>query len=257
MKKTIAQFSKNTHFRYYLLMFLSVFFFSGAGDHSVLAINLTVNAIEDAGLSPLLPPPYARFVEEENRQNVLDVVDPSSIGQWSSAANVYNYADDYNNWNTKWILEAAGNIWSTDRIVGASLDGLNAGPYRISAVDGAFTYDSFNWSEYFGRYYWLLNIQARSSTGDPIGDDQILGLSGYYDTADETDSIVKRGNYYLDIYIPEGGSLVFWIDDWNSLDNAGSLTFNVTLIPEPATFVLLGTGLLFLVKRIRKSSLLN
>ena len=251
MKKTIPTFSRNTRFRYYLLMFLSVFFFSGAGDHSVLAINLTVNAIEDAGLSPLLPPPYARFVEEENRQNVLDVVDPSSIGQWSSAANVYKYADDYNNWNTKWILEAAGNIWSqSDPVVGESLTGLSAGTYRISVVSGAFMYDSFDWSDYDDKYWWQLHILGLPIGGSLIS--KILGSTDPYLSA----ALALSDNLgeYLDIDLPYGGSLVFWIWDTNSLDNAGSLTFNVTLIPEPATFILLGTGMLFLVKRFRRSS---
>ena len=58
-------------------------------------------------------------------------------------------------------------------------------------------------------------------------------------------------NYYLDLTVPEGGSLTFWIKDFDfsnntgdTIDNFGSLTFEVTPVPEPATILLLSLGLI-------------
>ncbi len=58
---------------------------------------------------------------------------------------------------------------------------------------------------------------------------------------------------YIDIPVEDGGSLTFWIWDTNSIDNSGGLTFDVIPIPEPSTFLLAGTGLLFLYQRFRRS----
>jgi len=260
---------KKTQLKYYLLIFLFVFFLSGTWDHIALAysIDLTVEAIEDGGLIPRQDP-FARF-DKKGSSDVLHVVptNPPPGSQWDDKADVVAYIDPYlveyatkNNLSKlpDWWLWSAGNIWSqTDTIVGESLTGLSAGTYRISPVDGAFRYDSFGWSPNVGDdlYRWQLHIQARSSTGSLIGSDQILGSTSYYSTA--ALALSASLGEYVDITLPDGGSLVFWIWDWNSLDNAGSLDFNVTQIPEPTTFVLLGTGILFLMKRFRKSSPLN
>lgn len=250
MKKTIAKPTKKSQFKYYLLLFLSVFFLSGTSDHSALAYTLTVDAIDDAGLSPGQNA-FARF-DRENFGVELHVVpnNPPPGNQWKSADEVKSYAllEGLSNW---WLW-SAGNIWSTDdKIVGESLTGLSAGTYRVSVVRGAFEYDAFDWNDtYKDKFWWQLHILGLPN-GEPLIS-KILGSTDPYLSAGE--ALSDNLGEYVDITLPSGGSLVFWIWDTNSLDNAGSLTFDVTPIPEPTTVILLGTGMLFLVKRFRRSS---
>jgi hypothetical protein len=76
----------------------------------------------------------------------------------------------------------------------------------------------------------------------------MLGSNQGYDTA--ADALQANLASYLDISLTNGGSLNFWIYDWNSIDNSGSLTFEVLPVPEPSTLALLGLGLPFLVAGI-------
>lgn len=249
MKKLV---DKRTKFKLYLLIVLvSLLFLSGLQNHPALAysVNLTIEAIEDAG-SASLQNAFARFVKEDDRQFTLHVVDPNSVSQWSSKDDVVNYAASHNHWDHAWVLESAGNIWSqSDHIVGETLVGLSAGIYRISVAGGAFTYDRFGWSPYYGKYYWQLQIRGFLEDDTPVGPPQMLGSIGDYLNPD--DAYYDNLGKYLDIHLPGNGHLVFWILDWNSLDNWGTLEVNVTLVPVPGTFLLLGTGLVFFAVRMR------
>lgn len=208
------------------------------------SVDLTIDSKDDAGISPILPFPFVKFVYSDGEL----YVSPNE-GPFNSKDDVYNYADSKG--ITDWTLQSAGNIWSqSDYIVGDFIIGLTQGPYRVSVLDGAFMYDSFDWSIYSGKYWWQLHIQARKPTGEPYGSDIILGSTNPYNSASEalSDNIGK----YVDIYVPSGGSFIFWIYDTNSIDNSGSLTFNVTLIPLPSTLILFGSALVFLAIKSRR-----
>ena len=153
-------------------------------------------------------------------------------------------------------MQSAGNIWSSDTIVGDALENLHAGVYRISPVAGAFTYDSFNWSGVADEYLWQLQIYAVGIDNYTLGSDVPYGT--------EALALAASLGTYKDITLAEGGELIFWIADGslngnpnqrNTIDNSGSLIFNVTeippAVPEPATLMLIGTGLFVLVRRFR------
>ena len=165
---------------------------------------------------------------------ILDVTTDTVSSRWTSSSEVESYADMKGIIN--WQLESAGNIWSSDKIVEDAINNLDAGIYRVSGVSGAFMHDSFDegWS--------------------PIVDflDYPLGSFDPYSTADLALQ-ANLGRSYIDIPLAEGGSPIFWIwDNPNTIDNLGSLTFDVVPIPEPSTFILAGTGLLFLSRYFRK-----
>lgn len=217
-------------------------------------IQTTIDAIEDAGQYPGQPA-YLKFVDADgNEFSITPAVVPS---RWTSRDPVDQFATAHNIHG--WHLKSGGNIWSSDNIVGDALAKLNAGTYRVSVKAGAFMYDSFDkgWSEYENQWRWELHIQAlkaiqNGKTLDYL--DFLLGSKDYYDSAGA--ALQASLGSYVDIPLDENGSLIFWIwDNPNTIDNWGSLTFSVTQIPpavpEPATLILIGTGLFVLVRRFR------
>jgi hypothetical protein len=204
--------------------------------------TITVDAMDDAGLLPG-PDVYLRFVDAST-SDLLNEVTSATLPSWTSAQQALDYASSYNNWNTSWLLSSAGDIWSSDTIVGESLTGLAAGTYTVSPLSGAFTYDSWNWSPDYGKYLWYLNIRVLDNSGNFVSDYQ-LGSPVTYPSALE--ALQASLTSYLNISVPDGGSLNFWIWDVNSIDNAGSLTVDVSVIPEPSTLILLSIGLPFLL----------
>lgn len=199
-------------------------------------ITLTLDAKEDAGKFPG-EAAYLRFVAENDVTNVLLTVLPTTNLPFTSAA-----YDDYasNQGLSNWLIESAGNIWSSDLIIGESLTGLQAGTYRMSPSGGAYQYDSFGWSPdpYDQKWRWEMHVQAINGLNV---NDYILGFTKPFDTADA--ALNAAVGSYLDINMDTGGSLRFWIWDVNSIDNTGLLSVKVTAIPEPATILLLSLGL--------------
>jgi hypothetical protein len=244
-------------FRRFIMIGLFAIAFMGVLQSPALGIQMTIDAIDDAGQSPN-EEAYLKFVYASG-YHVVNASGP----QWTFASQVYAYASDPTNnipQNEEWELQSAGNIWSSDKIVGEALNNLSAGLYRVSVVGGAFMYDSFDegWSPFENQWRWELHIQAlRAFVGGEIKDyfDYMLGSFDHFDTA--ALALQASIGMHIDIALAEGGSLIFWIwDNPNTIDNSGSLTFDVATapIPEPSTLILTGTGLFFLARRFRRSN---
>lgn len=210
---------------------------------------ITLDAKDDAGQNPG-ESPYLYFLSGSTKYYGPGT-DPSwthyNSANESDKKSVNNYAYYDAKITGSWRLESAGNIWSSDNIVGESLNNLHAGTYRISPDPNsdAYMYSFPDNKEYSGRYWWELHIEAKQ--GDVTS--YMLGSNQSQTSADSALQAVL--GQYIDISIAEGGSLSFWIWDWNSIDNSGSLKFNVTSVPEPSTLLLLSIGLFFLMRRAR------
>ena len=237
-----------------LVIVMFVIVSMGIVQGSPLDIQMRIEGIDDAG-QEAGQPAYVKFVVDPSGVTLTTNTTAEVSNRWTSSTEVKSYAA--NNIPEAWFLQSAGNIWSSDTIVGDPFTAPHAGVYRISPVEGAFQYDSFNWSDVAGKWLWQLQIY------DPVGgDNYTLGSDVLYDTA----ALALKANLgkYMDITLAEGRELIFWIADGNlggtledalhrnSIDNSGSLTFNVVPIPEPSTFILAGTGLLFLSRYFRK-----
>jgi hypothetical protein len=223
-----------------------VFLSFGIPPEAARAIQITVDAVTDAGQYPG-ETAYRAFVDKDTHAVLYEV--PDTVPRWSSLQDVLDFAG--NEGLANWLLFSSGDNsdGSPDANVGFSLTGLEAGVYRITVSSGAFTYDSFNWkdengndSQYFNQWLWGLNVRTYDSNNN-VGADYTLGSFAYYGS--QSEALAHNLGRSIDIS-STGGSLSFWIDDWNSIDNAGSLTFVVTPVPEPATMLLLTLGLVFL-----------
>jgi hypothetical protein len=255
--------------KHFLVIALFVVSLTGVLGGPAFGIQMTIDAVDDAG-QLAGQDAYLKFVDTYGGEYFITPEEVPS--RWTSRIPVDEYAIDHRIYG--WHLESAGNIWSSDTIVGDALTGLEAGVYRISALDGAFTYDSFAWSDVAGKWLWQLQIYAIGAIegGEIQNLNYTLGSSDLYGTGGE--ALEQWAGKYIDITLAEGGKLNFWIADgtlggttpeeiyynaWhrNSIDNEGNLTFDVTKIPtpvpEPATLMLVGTGLFFLVRRSRRS----
>jgi hypothetical protein len=217
-------------FKKYLLSLGLIFISLLMAGSSVFGASYTIDARDDAGTSPGQAADLG--VQFYNGTAAVYHADLGSISPqtWASYTDIGNYID--NNitvpvvW-TSWELQSAGNVWSTDTIVGDCLSNLSAGKYRVIPLSGAFAY-TYGVQE----NRWELQV----TWGD---DNQFLGsqMIGFNDP--------------LDITVGTGGWVWFWIWDTNSIDNSGSLTFDIsrTPVPEPSSLLLLGIGLASLIRR--------
>ena len=114
---------------------------------------------------------------------------------------------------SNWLLSSAGNIWSSsDLSVGESLTNLDAGTYRITPVSGGYERDTFvGWSSFYGEWWWELHIRLQKD--NIIYQDYKLGSSDPFNS--ELDAFNAVNGSYIDIPVMEGGSLSFWIWDWD------------------------------------------
>jgi hypothetical protein len=235
-------------YKKFYVVLLFVFFLLGISASFACSAIMTVDGKEDAGLDAGLAA-FARFVDASPPKNTLLTVLPTDP-PFLSDTDAYTFAQNISNWS----LQSAGNIWSTtDLIVGESLSGLDAGSYRITPIGGAYMYDSWGWDpNYNYHYWWDLRVRADEDSNGPGANSlyAMLGSTTGYDLPALAFQAVQGS--YLDIAVAQGGSLNFWIWDWNSIDNSGGLDFSVTRVPEPATFMFLALGLPFLLCRTRK-----
>lgn len=238
--------------RHCFVMALFVISLIGVLQGSALGIQMTIDGIDDAGQFAGQEA-YLKFVDSSG-VTLTTITTAEVSSQWTSSSNVYSYAAS-KDLPSPWFLQSAGNIWSSDTIVGDTFTSPATGVYRISPADGAFTFDSFGWSGVVNKWLWELQIYV---VEDDIN--YTLGSKSLYDKGYL--ALGATLGKYIDITLVEGEKLVFWIADGsfygppnerNTIDNSGSLTFNVVLIPEPSTLLLVGTGLLFLPRRFRRS----
>lgn len=228
-----------------------VIFFVTASQGMALGALMTVHGIDDAGMYPG-EGAYLRFEDAYGNYYVVPDTEP----EWTTSAQAYAYAVDHGI-QGPWVLQSAGNIWAPDLVVGESLAGLHGGTYRITPVGGAYTaymFDAWGWDEnYRDRYWWELHVYAQKAFENGQYRPELFAMLGNIEAHDtEAEAFQSVSGTYLDITVAEGGSLSFWIWDWNSIDNGGGLAFDISRVPEPSAALLLAAGVPFLYGRRRR-----
>ncbi len=160
--------------------------------------------------------------------------------------NTVQYYTGVTNPITAWVLWSAGDIWNTTSHshIYQSTGLLAGGTYRISVLPStdAFTYDSWNWSGNYGYWGWYLHITDNHghqwTLGPGSGD-----WASTVTTANKSAFLASLTGLHLDLTLTPGTELYFWIYDNNTLDNAGSLSFNLASVPLPSSLLLVLSGL--------------
>jgi hypothetical protein len=117
---------------------------------------------------------------------------------------------------------------------------LTAGNYNISLADYSETY---NRKGYSGEDAWTDYVQIfGGNINVAFGDGGIT-----YSTENEAYQVYS--SLIIPINITESTELKFYLNDWNSLDNIGKVTLDIQPVPEPATLLLLGSGMAAIATR--------
>jgi len=123
---------------------------------------------------------------------------------------------------------------------------FEAGTYEVTVIgveDGG-VYNAWNaWGNIGGNHGWLNSYRISSDEFDISMGDGIR----YKDPLDALGNAVG-----VTFSLLTDGDVNFFIADWPYTDNIGGISLDVAPVPEPATIILLGSGLLGLGVRARK-----
>jgi hypothetical protein len=223
------------------------------------AMTVTLDAVENAG-----------WWEENLEQSYLKIFDADNIEVWSGgnsdlmtswtdfAALVDDLDDGYigaagsgTSLGSTYTIQSGGNVFSAAAPIYTTIR-LSAGQYTISLDSDSESYNlkGYSDSNYAGDNLWNAYVQMWVPDGQNLafGDGNTLygnsaeALSAY-DTI--TVSLELFGDTDLNLYI----------NDYNSLDNTGSVTLNIQPVPLPAAWLLFGSGMAALAggRRLRKN----
>lgn len=180
------------------------------------------------GITPLPWNSLPEFLNDLS-DNVLDQAGGISLGNWQ----VQSGGDPFN--------QPAAAIWK-------SLT-LPAGNYRLRLTPDSRAYDlkAFAWPNETAQSLWnaYVQIHGRYQGGGTF--DLAFG-DWSFNRPTEAEVLSYYHNYVdgLPLVLSEPAELLFYINDYNSIDNAYGVTLEVAVVPLPATLLLLGSGLVAL-----------
>lgn len=169
-------------------------------------------------------------------------VNPEALA-WS---NLDELVVDLTSWNFNWWIESGGDPFNAPSSPIWTSVFFEKGSYEINLAPDS---EAYNLTDYWGNNDWNDYVQIFAAYGDSFNFGE-----GSYITGSKDDAI----NYYnsnvdgMTISLKEDTNLYFYINDNNSVDNAGSVKLNVSVVPEPGQVALFITGAILLVVRYQR-----
>ena len=149
-----------------------------------------------------------------------------------------------------WHLESGGDVFSAPQDPIWKSISLTQGTYDLSL---ASTSGAYNLVDYWKENSWNAYVQIWADYGDSFSfgngslsfDSKADALSYYHNNIDGQ------------LYLAQNANVYFYINDYNSVDNSGGITLDIQArvnpVPEPATLILMGSGLVAMGFRMRRS----
>lgn len=148
-----------------------------------------------------------------------------------------------------WLIESGGDVFNDPGSEIWESMFLPQGSYELTLTSGAY-----NLEAYWGGDVWNAYTEIWADYGDGSGDSFSFG-EGFPAFDSEAEALEYYDDYALNINLAQAADLYFYINDWNSVDNAGSsvtLDIKSTPVPEPASLLLVCSGLVGLASLRRK-----
>jgi hypothetical protein len=164
-------------------------------------------------------------------------------------------AGDYVGTND-WLVESGGNPFSPqpNGVVWQTLTALSAGWYtlRLTSDSQAYNLKSYQWPNETSANLniWNAYVQIYAQYSGSGSDSFNFGTYGDRKPT-EAEALQNYRDYVdgMQIYLANTADVHFYINDLNSVDNAGSVSLEFNPVPLPGSLYLLGPGLAFLLAR--------
>ena len=147
-----------------------------------------------------------------------------------------------------WQLEAGGDpfnfpadpIWKSIT--------LSAGTYFLSLASDSHAYNltDYTWPGEEPRSLWNAYVQIYADYGGGANASFNFGEAPAFIQQTEADALSFYHTFVdgTQMTLTQAADVYFYINDINSIDNAGSVSLQIQSVPEPAAVYLLGTGLM-------------
>lgn len=164
-------------------------------------------------------------------------VNPEQLA-WS---NMDELVADLNTKGFNWWLESGGDPFNNPSSPIWTSVFFEKGLYEINLAPDS---EAYNLTDYWGNNDWNAYVQMYAAYGDSFNFGEGSDVA---DTKDDSLNYYRSNVNGMTISLKEDTNLYFYINDNNSIDNAGSVKLNVNVVPEPGQVVLFIAGAILLV----------